>query len=158
MVRFKGICGKLEAKICFQRLSIKVSLVLFVCVRACVCVCVCVYVCVCLCLCVCVCMFVCVFILFYREPSFNLQDFSDILQGYGSTMLCCEYHSRCFCQVPSSTYLKMSYVTSKDKTSAHLQTREQPISQPINKNQQNSKILLLHCVSFTVLNIHQRTF
>ena len=95
--------------------------------------------------------------LFHGESFFRPQDVWDILKGYGSTMLCCEYHSRCFCQVPSSTYLKMSYVTSKDKTSAHLQTREQPISQPNNKNQQNSKTLLLHCVSFTVLNIYQTT-
>ena len=64
---------------------------------------------VCVCVCVCVCFFTCtcVFILFHREGLFRLQDVWDILEGYGSTMLCCEYHSRCFCQVPSSRYLKM---------------------------------------------------
>ena len=75
MVRFKGICGKLEAKICFQRLSIKVSLVLFVCVRACVCVCVCMCVCVCVCVFVsvpvfvCVCLCVCLYSSIVNPPS-----------------------------------------------------------------------------------------
>ena len=31
-------------------------------------------------------------------------------------MLCCEYHSRCFCQVPSSPFLKMSNFTPKEET------------------------------------------
>ena len=73
---------------------------------------------------VCVCVCVCVFILFHREGFFRLQDVGDILEGYGSTMLCYEYHSRCFYQVPSSRYLKMPYFTSKDETPARRQTGE----------------------------------
>ena len=74
----------------------------------CVCVCVCVWACAWTCVCgrarVCVCVI-----------------FGDILEGYGLTMLCCEYHSRFFCQVPSSPFLKMSHFSSKDKTPAHWQ-------------------------------------
>ena len=45
-------------------------------------------------------------------------DVWDILEDtdYRSTNMCCEYYSRCFCQVPSSPFLKMSYFTSKDET------------------------------------------
>ena len=57
--------------------------------------------------CVCVggwvCM--CVFITFHREGLFQLEDVCDILEGYGSTMLCCEYYCWCFCQVPSFPFL-----------------------------------------------------
>ena len=67
------------------------------------------------------CVGLCVFILFHREGFFRLQDVWDILQGYGSTMLCCHYHSRCFCQIPSSPFPNMSYFTSKDKTPARWQ-------------------------------------
>ena len=74
------------------------------CVRACVRACVCVYVCVCM----------CVFIIFHCESIFQLQDVWDILERYGSTILCCEYLSGCYCQVPSSLYLKMLYFSSKD--------------------------------------------
>ena len=95
-------------------------------------VCVCLYVRACLslsfslslslslCVCVCVCVCVCAraLILFHRGGFFWLQDVLDILQGYGSTMLCCEYHPRCFCQVPSSPFLNMSYFNSKDKSPA----------------------------------------
>ena len=42
----------------------------------------------------------CVFILFHRGGFFRLLDVSDILEKYGSTMLCCEYYSRCFYRVP----------------------------------------------------------
>ena len=41
--------------------------------------------------------------------------------GHGSTILCCEYWSGFFRQVPSSRYLKMSYFTSKDEISSHTQ-------------------------------------
>ena len=34
-------------------------------------------------------------------------------------ILCCEYLSGCFCQVPLSPRLKMSYVTSNDENSSH---------------------------------------
>ena len=62
---------------------------------------------------------VCAFIFFHHEGFFQLQDVRDILERYGSTILCCEYLSGCFCQVPSSPYLKMSYFTSKDENSSH---------------------------------------
>ena len=78
---------------------------------------VCVYVCVYQCVCVCVC--VCVFIFLHREGFFRLQDVQDILERYGSTILCCEYLFGCFCQVALSPYLKMSYFTSKDENSSH---------------------------------------
>ena len=45
-----------------------------VCARACVCVCVCG-----------------VLILFHREGFFRLQDIWEILEGYRTMMLCCEY-------------------------------------------------------------------
>ena len=98
--------------------SVKIQILLMTCwwCRVCVCVCVCV--------CVRVCVCVCVFILFHREGLFRLQDVWDILEGHISTMLCCEYHSRCFCQVPLSPYLKISYFTSKDETPARPQTGE----------------------------------
>ena len=40
---------------------------------------------------------VCVFIFFHREGFFWLQDVQDMLERYGSTILCCEYSSGCFC-------------------------------------------------------------
>ena len=84
--------------------------------------------CVCVCVCVCVCACVCVFILFHLEGFFRLQDVWDIIKGYRSEILCCEYHSRCFCQVPSSPFLKMSYFTSKDETLARRETGEKEVS------------------------------
>ena len=42
----------------------------------------------------------------------------DILEGYGSTTLCCEYYIGCFCEVLSSPFLKMSYFTSTDEPPA----------------------------------------
>ena len=74
------------------------------------CWCVCMSVCVCVCVCVC-----CVFIFFHREGFFWVQDVREIFERYGSTILCCEYLSRCFCQVRSSLFLKMSYFTPKAK-------------------------------------------
>ena len=64
-------------------------------------------------------VFMCVFILFHREGFLYQQDVWDMLEGYGSTILCCEYHFRWFCQVSSSLFLKMSYLTSKNKTPAY---------------------------------------
>ena len=73
------------------------------------------------CVYVCVYVFVCVIMLFHREGFFRLQDVWDKLEGYGSTMLCCEYHSRCFCKDPSFSCLKKLYFTSKDKILARRQ-------------------------------------
>ena len=117
-------------------------------------VCVCVYVCVYVCVCMYVC--VCVFILFYRGGFFRLQDVWDILEGYGSTMLCCKYYSRCFCEVSSSPFLNMSYFTSEDETPACRNWRKndmmqdsaerwymliQDIIRPITKPKTDKKIL-----------------
>ena len=74
----------------------------------------------CVSVCVCVCVYVCVCKLIYCGCFFRLQDVWDIHKSYGSTMLCCEYHSRCFCQLPSSPFLKMSYISPpKTKTREH---------------------------------------
>ena len=73
--------------------------------------------CVCACVCVCVCVCVC-FLLFHREGFFRLQDVWNISEGYRSTMLCCEYHPRCFCQVPSSPFLKMSILHLRRRNSS----------------------------------------
>ena len=75
----------------------------------------------------CVCVCVCVFILLHCEGFFRLQDVWDIREGYGSTMLWCEYQSRCFCQVPSSPFLNTSYFTSKDGSSSSPKTGEKAI-------------------------------
>ena len=71
------------------------------------------------CACVRVSVRVCVYI-FHHEGFFRLQDVQDILERYESTILCCEYLSGCFCQVPSSPYLKISNFTSKDENSSPL--------------------------------------
>ena len=47
--------------------------------------------------------------------------------GYGSTILCCEYQLGAFCQVPSSPYLKMLYITSKDENFSRQLTGEKTI-------------------------------
>ena len=74
--------------------------------------------------CLCVCVYVCVCKLIYCECFFRLQDVWDIHKSYGSTMLCCEYHSRCFCQIPSYPFLKMSYISPpKTKTREHKMKR-----------------------------------
>ena len=62
----------------------------------CVCVCVCVCVCMCMCVCVCVSMYVCVHVhvclcYFTLVASSVSNDACDILEMYGSTILCCEY-------------------------------------------------------------------
>ena len=59
-------------------------------------------------MCVCVCVCVCVFIFFHREGFFRLQDVHDMLEMYGSTNLCCEYLSGCYCQFPSSLFPNLS--------------------------------------------------
>ena len=74
--------------------------------------------CVRVCVCVCVCACVCVFIFFHREGFFRLQHVKDMLERFRSTILCCEYLSGCFCQVPSSLFPNLSYFTSKDVTPA----------------------------------------
>ena len=65
-------------------------------------------------------------------------------------MLCCEYHSRCFYQVPSSPFLKMSYFTSSGKTPnhdndmiyyEHTKRWYMLISRPLNKPASDVKIL-----------------
>ena len=74
------------------------------------CVCVGGWVCVCGCGCVRACVCVGVFIF--------CNNVLDILEGYGSTTLCCEYYIGCFCEVLSSPFLKMSYFTSTDEPPA----------------------------------------
>ena len=61
---------------------------------------------------------VCVFIFFHHKGFFRLQDVQDILERYGSAILCCEYLSGCFCQVLSSLFPNLSYFTSKNVTPA----------------------------------------
>ena len=65
-------------------------------------------------------------------------------------MLCCEYHSRCFYQVPSSPFLKMPYFTSKGETPEHdnamiyyehTKRWYMLISRPLNKPTSDVKIL-----------------
>ena len=80
-----------------------------------------------LCVCVFVCVYVYVFIFFHREGFFRLQDVQDILERYGSTILCCEYSFGCFCQVPSSLFPNLSYFTSKDVTPARRKTGDNTI-------------------------------
>ena len=65
-------------------------------------------------MCVCVCVCVCV----YTLPPWRLLPIARSLDGYGSAMSCCEYYSRCFCQVPSFPFLNMSCFTSEGKTPA----------------------------------------
>ena len=67
-----------------------------------------------------VCGCVCVYIL----PPWRLLPSARCLQHTwwpGSTIMCCEYYSGCFCQVHLSRYLKMSYFTSKDENSSQTQ-------------------------------------
>ena len=68
---------------------------------------------VCVCVCVCVCLYS-----FTVMASSVCNDVWDILEEYESTILRCEYHSSCSCQVPSSPFLKISIFTSKDETPA----------------------------------------
>ena len=58
---------------------------------------------------------VCVFIFFHREGFFRLQDVQDILERYGSTILCCEYLSGCF--------LPSSFISISESIIFHLQRR-----------------------------------
>ena len=55
---------------------------------------------------VCVRVYVCVFLPFYSKGFFRLQLCLGYTWVYGSTILCCEYCSRCFRQVPSSSFLQ----------------------------------------------------
>ena len=77
------------------------------------------FVCVCVCVCVCICLYS------FTARAFSVcNDVWDILEEHGSTVLCCEYDSRYFCQVLSSLFLKMSYFTYKGETPACRQTGE----------------------------------
>ena len=79
------------------------------------------------------CCSVCVFILFHPKDSFSLQRCQGHTWGYESTILCCEYYSRCFCQVPSSPFLKVSYFTSKEESPApdKLERKQYAMLQPV---------------------------
>ena len=69
---------------------------------------------------------VCVFILFHHEGVFRLQDIWDILGRHGRTHV--EYHCRCFCQVPSSPFLKISYILPpRTKTPASTNWKENSV-------------------------------
>ena len=74
-----------------------------------------------------VCVCVSVFIFFHHEGFFQLQDVQDMLERYRSMILCCEYSSGCFCQVPSSLFPNLSYFISKDVTPACRKTGEKMI-------------------------------
>ena len=69
------------------------------------------------CVCVCVCVRVCLYS-FTVKASSVYNDVLEMLERYGSTILCCEYYTRSFCQVPSPPFLKMSYFTFKDEIPA----------------------------------------
>ena len=76
-----------------------------------VCVCVCVCVCV---VCVCVCVYVCVCVCLYSstvKASSNCERSGTYLRGTDQRCYV-EYHFKCFCQVPSSPFLKMSYISA----------------------------------------------
>ena len=70
---------------------------------------------------------VCVFIFFHRKDLFRQQRCLGHTSGYGSTILSSDYYSQCFCQIPLSPFLKMSYITSKDETPASWKTEEKTI-------------------------------
>ena len=62
---------------------------------------------VCMCVRVCLCACVYVFITFHHKGVFRLQWYLGDTSIYGPTILCFEYYSRCFYQVPSSPFLNM---------------------------------------------------
>ena len=67
---------------------------------------------------------VCVFVFldFHRKGFLPLQQWClQYTWLYKSTILWCEYYSRCFCQVSLSPFLNMSYLTSKDESPASQQ-------------------------------------
>ena len=106
--------------------TVKVTLNVFLVVRHILLVCA--HVCVCVCVCVwvggCGCMPVCVLILFHRKGFFRMQWCLGHTWVYGWMILYCEYFTRCFCQVPSSTLPNVSYFTSKNETLAIQQAGE----------------------------------
>ena len=76
--------------------------------------------CLCVCARACVCVFV--FLDFHRKGFLPLQQWClQYTWLYKSTILWCEYYSRCFCQVSLSPFLNMSYLTSKDESPASQQ-------------------------------------
>ena len=92
------------------------------CVYVClvVCVCVCVYMCVCVfscvCACVCVCVFACVCLYSSTvKASSNCKTSVTYLRGTNQRCYI-DYHSRCFCQVLLSLFLKMSYISPSKTT------------------------------------------
>ena len=100
------VCARARARTCVH---VCVNACMRACMNACMHACMRASVCVHGCMCVCVCM--CLYS-------------STVKASFVCKMLCCEYHSRCFWQVPSSPFLKISYFTSKDETPAHRQTGE----------------------------------
>ena len=52
-----------------------------------------------LCVCMCVCLYS-----FIVNASSVCNNVLDTLEGYQSTILCCEYYTRCFCQAPLSLF------------------------------------------------------
>ena len=81
---------------------------------------VCVYVCVCVCVCVCLCLCVCLYSSAVKASS-DCKTSGTYFRGTDQRCYV-KYHSRCFCQVPSSLFLKMSYMsppkTHKDENSS----------------------------------------
>ena len=62
------------------------------------------------------CVCVCVFVPIHCRRFFHLQWCLGDTWVYRSTILYCRHYTVCFCQVPSSQFLNLSYFTSKDKT------------------------------------------
>ena len=54
----------------------------------------------------------------YLRERFHLQRCLGYTWGNGSPIFCCEYYSKYFCQVPSSPFLNMSYLTPNNETLA----------------------------------------
>ena len=59
------------------------------------------------CACACACVRVYLFIPFHRKGVFRLQWYLGGTSIYGPMILCFEYYSKCFDQVPSSSFLNM---------------------------------------------------
>ena len=74
-----------------------------------------VLVCTCVRACVCVCLYASTV-----KASSDCKTSETYLRGTDQRCYV-EYHSRCFCQIPSSTFLKMSYIFSKDPQRRKLQ-------------------------------------
>ena len=103
-------------------MSVCVCVCVCACARVCVfsCVCACVYMCVYVCLVVCVrvCVRVCVCVCLYSstvKASSNCKTSVTCLRGTNQQCYI-DYHSRCFCQVLLSLFLKMSYISPSKTT------------------------------------------